>query len=156
MILNKDEGKAYLQNADTSAYLEAALAGKAATDHTHNYAASGHKHAAGDITSGTLGVARGGTGATTFTSGAALIGAGTGAVTTRAITNSTSASTAITASTNLVTMNTLRYAMNRTTGLGQHDTNYTTFMVRGIAAATSTYTAGTTALASGAIYLQYE
>ena len=34
-------------------------------DHTHDYAASGHKHAAGDITSGTLPEARGGTGVTT-------------------------------------------------------------------------------------------
>ena len=31
-------------------------------DHTHDYAATGHKHSAGDITSGTLPVARGGTG----------------------------------------------------------------------------------------------
>lgn len=41
--------------------------------------------AASDITSGTLGVARGGTGASTFASGQALIGAGTGAITTKAI-----------------------------------------------------------------------
>lgn len=34
--------------------------------HTHDYAASGHKHAAGDITSGTLPVARGGTGQTSL------------------------------------------------------------------------------------------
>jgi len=44
-----------------------------------------HTHDASHITAGTLGVARGGTGATTFTSGAALIGNGTGAVETRAI-----------------------------------------------------------------------
>lgn len=41
-----------------------------------------HVHSAADITSGTLPVGRGGTGATTFTSGNVLIGAGTGAVTT--------------------------------------------------------------------------
>ena len=58
-----------------------------------NYAAKSHNHAASNITSGTLGVARGGTGATTFTSGNALIGAGTGAVTTKAI-DSTSGGTA--------------------------------------------------------------
>lgn len=63
---------------------------------------------ADNISSGTLPVSRGGTGATTFTSGAALIGAGTGAVTTRSITNNTSA-TAVTASTNLITANTLYY-----------------------------------------------
>ncbi len=34
--------------------------------HTHDYADSGHKHAAGDITSGTLSVARGGTGQTSL------------------------------------------------------------------------------------------
>ena len=36
-----------------------------------------HKHAAGDITSGTLGVARGGTGKSTLTSGSYLVGNGT-------------------------------------------------------------------------------
>ena len=37
------------------------------TNHTHTgYASTGHKHAAGDITSGTLGVARGGTGVTSY------------------------------------------------------------------------------------------
>lgn len=45
-------------------------------------APNAHNHDASNITSGTLGVARGGTGATTFTSGNVLIGAGTGAVTT--------------------------------------------------------------------------
>lgn len=58
--------------------------------------------------SGTWPVSLGGTGATSFTSGRALIGSGTDAVTTRAITNNTSA-TAVTASTNLITANTLYY-----------------------------------------------
>ena len=43
-------------------------------------AASSHNHAAGNITSGTLGVARGGTGAATHTSNAVLTGNGTSAV----------------------------------------------------------------------------
>lgn len=43
--------------------------------------ASSHVHAASDITSGTLGVDRGGTGAVNFTSGNILRGAGTGPVT---------------------------------------------------------------------------
>lgn len=43
-------------------------------------AASSHVHAAGDITSGTLGVARGGTGKATHTSNAILTGNGTSAV----------------------------------------------------------------------------
>lgn len=119
-------------------------------------AASSHNHAASNITSGTLEVARGGTGATTFTSGQALIGNGTGAVTTRGITNNTSSGAAITGSTNLVTMNTLKNAMNRTTGLGQADTNYTTAMVRAIKASTTDLTAGTSTLTSGQIYLVYE
>lgn len=53
-------------------------------------------------------VAQGGTGATTFTSGNALIGAGTDAITTRAITNMTSKAH-ITYNTNLMTTNTLAY-----------------------------------------------
>lgn len=65
---------------------------------------------ASKITSGTFSVSRGGTGATTFTSGAALIGNGTGAITTRSITNNTTA-TAVTTSTNLITANTLYYGL---------------------------------------------
>lgn len=42
--------------------------------------ASNHKHSASDITSGTLGVARGGTGKTTHTSNAVLTGNGTSAI----------------------------------------------------------------------------
>lgn len=54
--------------------------------HTHTYedvgaAPASHTHAAGDITSGTLGVARGGTGRASLTSGYFLRGNGTGAVT---------------------------------------------------------------------------
>ena len=43
---------------------------------------SSHSHSAANITSGTLGVERGGTGAATFTSGNVLIGSGTDAITT--------------------------------------------------------------------------
>lgn len=57
---------------------------------------------------GTIGVAYGGTGGTTFTSGAALIGNGQGAFQTRAITNNTSANY-ISGSTNLITANTLKF-----------------------------------------------
>ena len=57
-----------------------------AIDHTHTYgdvgaAAASHTHATGDITSGTFGVARGGTGRSSLTSGYFLRGNGTGAVT---------------------------------------------------------------------------
>lgn len=61
---------------------------------------------------GTLPVANGGTGAATLTSGAALIGNGTGAVTTRAITNNTTKGASGWTSangTNLITANTLAY-----------------------------------------------
>lgn len=57
---------------------------------------------------GTIGVAYGGTGGTTFTSGAALIGNGQGAFQTRAITNNTAVNY-ITANTNLITANTLKF-----------------------------------------------
>lgn len=57
---------------------------------------------------GAVNVAHGGTGQTTLTSGRALIGNGTSAVSFRAITNNTSAS-AVTANTNLITANTLAY-----------------------------------------------
>lgn len=110
--------------------INAALAGKANSSHgTHvtygtsasalgtssagtatTVSRSDHVHALPALTSctGTLTVAKGGTGATKFTSGAALIGAGTGAVTTRAITNMT-AKNYITYNTNLMTTNTLAY-----------------------------------------------
>ena len=61
-----------------------------------------------NTTIGTLGVGYGGTGATSFTSGAALIGNGSGAIQTRSITNNTTA-TYITGSTNLITANTLKF-----------------------------------------------
>lgn len=63
-----------------------------------------------DKTSGTLTVARGGTGTTSFTANSVIMSGNstTAALTTRAITNNTSA-TAVTANTNLITANTLYY-----------------------------------------------
>lgn len=103
------------------------------------YAAISHSHAAGDITSGTLPVNRGGTGAASFTANRAIISGSTttGAFTTRAITNNTSATSAITGSTNLLTMNTLKNALNRATGVAAADTGYTTYMARGTALVSS-------------------
>lgn len=101
-------------------------------------------------------VSRGGTGKTTLSSGQALIGNGTGAVTTRAIANNTSTSSSISASTNLITANTLRYAINRTNSVAAADTSYGTYMARGIAAGTADLTAGESALTSGCIYFVYE
>lgn len=57
----------------TKTQVDTALAG---------YSVVGHAHSASDVTSGTLPVARGGTGAGTLTSGALVVGAGTSAVTT--------------------------------------------------------------------------
>lgn len=62
--------------------------GAADSSHTHTpgeagAAAAVHTHSAADVTSGTLSVARGGTGASALTSGNFLRGNGTGAVTTR-------------------------------------------------------------------------
>jgi hypothetical protein len=66
---------------DTDAVItESVLQGLMGTGGTQ-IAFGDHTHAASAITSGTLGVARGGTGAATFTSGNVLIGAGTGAIT---------------------------------------------------------------------------
>ena len=62
----------------------------------------------GYFSNSVLPVSHGGTGLNTLTSGYALIGNGTSAVSLRAITNNTSA-TAVSASTNLVTANTLYY-----------------------------------------------
>ena len=61
---------------------------------------------------GTLGVANGGTGATSFTANSAIISGSTttGAFTTRAIKNNTSATAAANNSTDLITQNTLYYA----------------------------------------------
>lgn len=89
----------------------------------------------GALTFGTLPVGQGGTGASTFTANSAIISGSTttGAFTTRAITNNTATSTALTANTNLITANTLRYHTNRTTSVAAADTNYTTYMARGVA-----------------------
>ena len=88
---------------------------------------------------GVLPVNKGGTGATTFTSGAALIGADSGAVTTRAITNNTSAAAA--SGTNLATCNTVAQhsaaVLNRSNGVHNANTSYTTYMARGIALVTA-------------------
>ena len=99
-----------------------------------------HNKPTADDISGTMSVSKGGTGATTLASGAALIGNGTGAVGTRSITNLTAKGTT-SANTNLVTGNTVVYhsqmRMNRTTNVHAADTNYTSYMARGIALVTS-------------------
>lgn len=126
--------------------------GAAAVNHTHG--SSGGSDAS-QIT-GTIPVSKGGTGSTYLNNGQVLIGNGTNVVSTRAIVNNTSSSGSISGSENLLTMNTLRYALNRTTGVTSSDTNYSTSMVRGISAGTSSMTPGSSYLASGNIYIMYE
>lgn len=118
------------------------------------------KKASDFMPDGTVGVSKGGTGATSLTSGAALIGNGTSAVQTRAITDITSTSSAISGSTNLSTMNsvvncTARF-INRGDKVNDANTSYGSVMARGIYATTTDLTAGTTALTSGVIALVYE
>ena len=114
---------ANLSSQPTPAFGQSASNGSA---NTNTYARSDHSHAlpslpatltpsnhglADAVHTGTLNVAKGGTGLSTIASGEALIGAGTGNVNTRAITNNTSIPTASPAdSTNLATMNSLKYA----------------------------------------------
>lgn len=114
-----------------------------------------HSHKTSEINSGTLGVARGGTGASSLASGKALVGNGTGAVSMRDITNNTSTANGIAGSTNLVTMNTLKNALNRTTSVAAADANYSTIMARGIKAGTGDITSVSSSMPNGTIYLQY-
>lgn len=113
-----------------------------------------HNHAAGDINSGTLPVARGGTGVGTMTAGAALIGNGTGTPTFRAITNLTTKG-ALSAGTNLITANSAIYhsqaRLNRTTNVNAADTGYTTYMARAIALVTAV----PTSMVNGAVAFVY-
>lgn len=117
----------------------------------NNKAPSEHNHEVADIT-GTMSVSKGGTGTTTFTSGTAIIGNGTDAFTTRSITNNTGTSDSISGSTNLITLNTLRYAINRTTSVAAADTNYSTYMARGM----SLNSSEKTPTANGTIAWTYE
>lgn len=78
---------------------------------------------AANISAGTLPVARGGTGKATLTSGEALIGAGTGAVTTRGINNMTTKSY-IAHDTKLMTTNTLAYWNGAYASGGQSNLTY--------------------------------
>lgn len=94
-------------------------------------ASATHNHAASEITSGTLSVSRGGTGAASFTAGRALIGNGTSAFSERYITDHTDTSGIILADNSLITSNTLRNALNRASSVANGNSNYDTYMVRG-------------------------
>lgn len=138
-------GAVSAHNTDTAAHedIRSELAGKSDT---------GHTHAATDITSGVLPVANGGTGAATFASGYALIGAGTGAVTTRIIRDNTSTSDVMAYDIALITSRTLCYAINRATSVAATNTDYTALMARG----SSLNSAETTPAVNGAIAWTYE
>lgn len=79
VILDTDNNMAFVQNADTNAYLEGRFDGKADVSHSHTASEVGaapasHNHSASNITSGTLAVARGGTGVTALTGSNSLLG----------------------------------------------------------------------------------
>ena len=105
-----------------------------------NFSTINHNHTASEITSGTLPVARGGTGLTSCTAGQALLGNGTGAFVGRAIKHTTTKSYVGTGN-ELATCGTVTYGvlhnLNRTTTVNTADTNYTTYMARGVALVTS-------------------
>lgn len=120
---------------------------------------SDHSHSTENITSGTLPVTRGGIGTSSLTSGAAVIGNGTNAVTTRTIRNNTATSGNITADNALITSNTLKNAINRTTSVAASDNSDGTvsspkavYMARGIAL----YPEELTPTVNGAIMFIYE
>lgn len=134
--------------------------GAATADHTHsNYAASSHNHTASNITSGTLGVARGGTGKSSVTSGNFLVGNGTSSLTEKTPAQVLSAIGAAASSHN-------HSATNITSGtlaVSRGGTGQTTLTpavgkkgVRQIYAGTSDMTAGSTPLTTGVVYFVYE
>ena len=100
-------------NASTATKLATARSLKTKLDSTTAVTFDGSAAQDAIPVTGTLGVANGGTGTTTLTSGAALIGNGTGAVTTRSIRNNTSVGalgwTAQSTDITLVTTNTIAY-----------------------------------------------
>ena len=67
--------KKFLRNDNTWQEVTPANIGAAAASHTHSYAATSHSHGAGDINSGTLSIARGGTGASTAAAARNSLGA---------------------------------------------------------------------------------
>ena len=111
-----------------------------------NKADSNHTHSASDITSGTLGVARGGTGKSSVTSGNFLVGNGTGALTEKTPAQVLSAIGAAPVKSPSFTG----------TPKAPNGTDYTTARIRNIQASTTDLTAGSSSLANGVIYLVYE
>lgn len=83
-------------------------------------------HSTDKLDSGTLGIARGGTGATSFTANSVIMSGSTttSALTTRAVTNNTSATAAATG-TNIPTMNTLYYALPKINNAKTYTSNST-------------------------------
>lgn len=104
-----------------------------------------------DVT-GVLPVKNGGTGVSSYTSGAALVATSANTLGFRQITNNMNTEAAITGSDNITTMNTLRYAINRTTSVVAADGNYTSSMARGI----SLHTSEPSSITNGSIAAVYE
>ena len=86
MATTTPDNISYPNNASTKKTIEGHLLDTATSIQTalNTKAASSHVHATADITSGILGVTRGGTGAEGLTSGSYLKGAGTSAITSQA------------------------------------------------------------------------
>ena len=138
-----------------------AAIGAAASDHTHTpasigAAASYHNHSASNITSGTLVVARGGTGKSSVTSGNFLVGNGTKAMTEKTPSQVLSAIGAAASSHNHAASNITAGTFPDTGIVAKTGTDYTTARVRNIKASTTDITAGSSSLANGDIYLVYE
>ena len=62
--IKDNDAAAHIADKENPHGVTAAQIGAAESSHTHDYAASSHEHDAGNITSGTLAIARGGTGVT--------------------------------------------------------------------------------------------
>lgn len=145
---------ALLHNGNYKTYVTPANIGAAASSHSHSgYAASSHNHSASNITSGTLPVARGGTGNTsvdtTPTSGSTKMVTSGGVYTAlsgKAASSHNQAASTITAGTLAGKVN-VNASAAATLGNAQ---------VRDIYAGTSALTTGSTAITTGTIYVQYE
>ena len=85
-------------------------------------------------------VDKGGTGRSALDAGCVLVGNGTEPVEMRGIRDNTSVSDGIPEETTLVTSKTLRYALNRTNGVGGSNSDYDSYMARGMALSSSELT----------------